>query len=258
MRSLNKDHDCGRVEFLPEGKCFLKVCSGYYSGTYLWEGNVCVCRPESEDEESVILTREGDSFVDEEGHHWVPHDSVVKVPWPDMKPVTIVIVDSKTKKPVRDFSYDYAVSTPNARYEPLPARRTEVRAKDGSFSIDAPDSCEIFLDLEGPDLVDGYGSDRTIQVKSGDRKRKFKVDVRVGVTVTGVVVNSTAGSRFNTRSMTRTTTRTRTMAALSRRSKQPDPFLSRSVRGRGAWRGSAGFPRTALGAARMRGWWPVY
>lgn len=190
---VNKDHDCGRVEFLQEGKCFLKVCSGYYSGTYLWEGNVCVCRPESEDEEPVILTREGDSFVDEEGHHWVPHDSVVKVPWPDMKPVTIVIVDSKTKKPVRDFSYDYAVSTPKARYEPLPARRTEVRAKDGSFSIDAPDSCEIFLDLEGPDLVDGYGSDRTIQVKSGDRKRKFKVDVRVGVTVTGVVVDAGSG-----------------------------------------------------------------
>jgi hypothetical protein len=35
------------------------------------------------------------------------------------------------------------------------------------------------------------------------------------------------------------------MAALSRRSKQPDPLLSRSVRGRGAWRGPADFLRTA-------------
>ena len=127
------------------------------------------------------------------------------------KPVNFTVVDAATKEPLTEFSYRISVIVPgevDQRHEPAKPARLDVKLPTGNFSVNAPVSCKIELDIDSPDVVAGYQHNETsiLHVLSTDPKREFVVQVGVGMTVRGVVREAKTGRRFPARRSRRSLT----------------------------------------------------
>jgi hypothetical protein len=116
-----------------------------------------------------------------------------KLPWKDARPVTMVVLDSKTKKPIPRFSYAYRINTPMSEYAQSLERPVDVQSEDGTFQLLAPDSCEIELVVTGENILGGFGTWKTYDLTADNKLRRIEVLVRTGVVITGTVVDARTG-----------------------------------------------------------------
>ena len=136
--------------------------------------------------------RDGRTLIDKDGNRWVPREDVDKIPWKEASPVTVVVLDRETRKPFTRFSYVYTIRTPTEEYSPLLVRPTEVRSAEGTFTIPAPELCEIEVGIKSEEVVRG-GVWWTDRLAREDKNRKIEVLARPGVAVEGVVVDAETG-----------------------------------------------------------------
>ncbi|HBO42767.1 MAG TPA: hypothetical protein DD670_02275 [Planctomycetaceae bacterium] len=179
-----------RIEFLPDGKSFQHDHHGE-KGTYSRDEDTYVCR--YEDGRQMRFRWEGKSLVDQDGDEWAPREELLAMPWKDVSPVTIVVLDPKTRKPIPRFTYSYTISTPDAKFDPMLVRSIEVESRDRSFVLSAPASCEIQMQVEGGAILGGYGTWRSYHLTTDNKDRRIEVLVGVGAIVSGVVVDASTG-----------------------------------------------------------------
>lgn len=109
-----------------------------------------------------------------------------------LKPVTIEVVDARTKKPVTEFAYLYRLTFVSQTPRGFKERGGgKVSSPTGSFEIQAPVSCELTLHLESRDSLRGYGHNGfSYVIKSDDPTRKVRAELEFGMSVRGVVRDS--------------------------------------------------------------------
>lgn len=184
---VNKEYPRDRIEFLADGKYFRGYCGGS-QGTYTREKDTYVCK--GEDGGGTRFRLKGRILVDQGGDEWIPRDDIVKMPWKDVSPVTMVVLDRKTREPLAKFSYTYQISTPKAKYDPMWVRPIEVESDDGTFVLSAPKSCKIEMRIEGETVLGGFGTWREYHLTADNKKRRIEVLVETGIDVKGVVVDA--------------------------------------------------------------------
>lgn len=119
---------------------------------------------------------------------FVPLSAAVAADEP-LKPVTIEVIDARTKKAVTEFEYQYLVefvSQPPRGFRDEGAGK--VSSASGSFEILAPASCKLSVDIQSRESLRGYGHNGFAYViKSDDAVRKFRAELKLGITVRGIV-----------------------------------------------------------------------
>lgn len=134
-----------------------------------------------------ILSPDGNSWIDQDKHRWVPRETLVKID-PSWTTVRIQVVD-QDKKPVEAFGYGYRIDSMDGRWDPMLVR--PLQGKAGLIEIKAPDECEIVLSIEHPDFGRGYGADRHLDRKAGNAK--LVAEFHRGRTIRGKVVADATG-----------------------------------------------------------------
>jgi hypothetical protein len=120
-------------------------------------------------------------------------DESPKMPWKERLPVSIVVLDRETHRPIPRFSYTYTISTATEKYDPMLVRPIEVRAGDGTFSLLAPKVCKIGMRIEGENVLGGFGTWGEYHLTADNRQRRIEVLVATGVTVKGQVTDARNG-----------------------------------------------------------------
>lgn len=115
--------------------------------------------------------------------------SVARAADEPLKPVTIEVIDAKTKKPVTEFAYRYWITfvsqTPRGFKD---EGEGKVGSPAGSFEIQAPASCKLSVNIESRDSLRGYGHNGfSYVIKSDNPMRKVQAELELGMTVRGVV-----------------------------------------------------------------------
>lgn len=180
-----------RIEFLSDGGCHFAKGNSNSSGKYAQEKGTVICRQENE--EVFRFQIEDGELIDQDGNVWVRREEIVVLPWKDVRPVTMVVLEGKTRKPITEFTYRYQISTPTAKYDPLNVRPDEVRSNTGEFTLVAPQACQIELSVEGKNILAGYGTWKSYDLTSDNTLRRIEVVVQTGVTVNGTVVEGRMG-----------------------------------------------------------------
>lgn len=181
-----------RIEFAEDGICYFH--DPYFErGQYFYnsQNSVVVCRTD-EGVRYKLLLKNG-SLYDQKGNRWSPRDEVVKLPWAETSPITFVVLDERTKKPIKDFSYTYRISDSQLEFDPLLVLPIKVSSKDGTFQLFGPSSCEVDLRIEGGPILQGYGSWKEHSVSEQDHSRVVKAFVETGVAIKGIVVDAQTG-----------------------------------------------------------------
>jgi hypothetical protein len=185
---VKKDCHDDRIEFLSDGRYYDNGSRQW--GTYTVEKDECACR--RGDEEQFRFVTKGRILIDADDHEWVPREDLAKMPWKDLSPVTIVVLDRDTRRPIPRFAYTYEINAPEGTYDPLWVRAKEVRSATGEFQLLAPKSCQISVQIEGEGIVSGYGrngpSGGDYALTSENKPRRIEVAVSTGMTLEGVVV----------------------------------------------------------------------
>jgi len=108
-----------------------------------------------------------------------------------LKPVTISVINDETGKPVTHFSYTCSIETPGQQPRPQAGcseKWTELKSPTGSFTVMAPESCEIGLAVEAPGYLGGFGRVYgSYPIKAADKERKIVFELYPGLTVRGTV-----------------------------------------------------------------------
>jgi hypothetical protein len=177
-----------RIELLPDGT-YYSVSPHESSGTYKKASHTLTCIDKLNGDKTEFALQ-GESLVDTLGHQWVRRETLLKFPWKDAVPVSVMVVDDKTRAPITEFAYTYGISTPTATFDPLLVRPIEVRSPKGTFSLLAPKSCQIELHLEGGLIIGGYPWEKEYALTAGMKDRKIEAPVTTGVLVEGVVVDA--------------------------------------------------------------------
>jgi hypothetical protein len=176
-----------RIEFLPDGR-YYAVDGRSSSGTWVKkEGRVDCVDKQGETTEFLVV---GKGLLDEDKTPWSHLDKPRAIPWKDVSLLTFAVTDSQTHAPVTEFSYTYTISTTTEAYDPMIVRPIDVQSKTGTFSIGAPRSCEIELQIVGDAIIGGYGTRQKFVVSSDNLLRRIEVPVEVGAVVRGVVVDA--------------------------------------------------------------------
>lgn len=114
---------------------------------------------------------------------------------PAVSPVTFVVTDHRTGKPVPEFSYNCWIETEAGNFTEWEDRWVPVHSPAGTFRIDAPASCSVNLGVRARDYTDGrsYPSYRSFLVKADDRERRFELRLTPGMLVRGTVRDADTG-----------------------------------------------------------------
>lgn len=106
-----------------------------------------------------------------------------------IKPVTVEIVDAKTKKPVTEFTYSsWITSVIELPRGVKNEGQGKVSSPSGSFEVHAPVSCELAVSIKSRDSLRGYGHNSfSFVIKSTDAVRKVRAELELGMTVRGIV-----------------------------------------------------------------------
>jgi hypothetical protein len=185
---VEKNATYNRIELLPDGT-YYAASPHPSSGTYKKAILKLTCIDKEHGDKTEFGVK-GESLVDPLGNQWVRRETLVKFPWKDALPVSVVVVDDKTRAPIAEFAYNYRISTPTAEFDPLLVRPIEVRSPKGTFSLLAPKSCQIKLHLEGGMIIGGYPWEKEYALTPGVKERKIEAPLTTGVLVEGVVVDA--------------------------------------------------------------------
>lgn len=178
------------IELTPDGSFFLSVDTfRFQSGTWKVVDGKIIC---SIGERSLELSVRDGQLVDQKRQVWKRRDDCLQ-PIENSTPLTIVVLNRKTLEPVTNFQYSLEMETEKGLYSLLHARPVPVESADGSFQIDAPPSCLLRVEVTGRDVLTGFGSVKTITVRSDDQSRRYEIVLEAGVRTAGVVVDSENG-----------------------------------------------------------------
>jgi hypothetical protein len=109
----------------------------------------------------------------------------------EMEPVTIELIDARSKKPVGEFQYQYWITSSDQRGNQLPVEWQVHKEADGPLRILAPKSCVISISWKATDYIAGFRQSlRGVYVKSTDVDRNYKLELRRGDTISGVVLDA--------------------------------------------------------------------
>lgn len=188
---VNKKSPHYGIDFLPGGECFFSHAFGDSAGTWAKDKDAFVCK--AGDEEKARFRVQDHTLIDQDGEPWVRREEVAQVPWKNVSSVTMVVLDSETRKPITRFSYTYRISTPAATYDPLLVRPQEVRSDSGTFMLSAPRACEIEIKVEGENILGGFSKWKSYNLTSDNKLRRIEVLVATGVTFSGTVTDARTG-----------------------------------------------------------------
>jgi hypothetical protein len=106
-----------------------------------------------------------------------------------LKPVTVCVINGKTKQPVADFTYTFAIKVAGENPPEMETRApTNVHSPSGTFQIAIPTSCLLDLGIESRDSLGGYGHNSfTYVIRSTDRERTLVAALDIGGTLRGTV-----------------------------------------------------------------------
>ncbi|MEI6972449.1 MAG: carboxypeptidase-like regulatory domain-containing protein, partial [bacterium] len=180
------------LELGPAGVFYLRSAPGEYSGGP-WESRRKEVTMLPHAGSQVTMTRDGEALVDAAGTRWLK-DTHAAAPKNDTaRPVYVTVRDFDTGRAVTEFSYDYWIDTEAGRETTRWARRRNVRAADGSVTIDAPPDCDVTVCVESPDYISGFGNWGIFTVESTDDSRSFVIELRRGAVVRGTVTDGADG-----------------------------------------------------------------
>jgi hypothetical protein len=185
---VEKDATVHRIDLVPDGTYYADppyVRSGTYTKTH--QTLTCI---DKEDGNKTEFALKGENLIDPSGHTWVRRESLLAFPWKDAVPVSVVVVDDKTRAPIAEFNYTYRISTPRATFDPLLVRAIAVRSPNGTFSLLAPKNCQIKLHLEGGMIIGGYPWEKEYALTADMKERRIEAPAKTGVLVEGVVVDA--------------------------------------------------------------------
>ncbi len=109
---------------------------------------------------------------------------------PDLRPVTVSVVDGENGAPVTEFVYQAWYDAPGVRSPPNGDEWTRVASPAGTFEIQAPPSCRLGIMARAPDYIGGYPMLNEFTIKATDEPRRVVVRLRRGITVRGTVRDS--------------------------------------------------------------------
>lgn len=137
----------------------------------------------------VILKAKGSDLIDQDGNLWAPRQQVLKTP-PAWTPVSIKVID-QNKKPLSRFQYTYTIESKEGNWDPLLVQPLWHDPDQNKLTIKAPAECVIHLHINHPKTIDGFNHQR-----QGRRQRgaeKIKINVQLGKTVRGKIIDHTSG-----------------------------------------------------------------
>lgn len=105
-----------------------------------------------------------------------------------LPPVSIAVIDAKTRQPIRAFSYQYRIHSVDGRPDMVQDKWQAHQSDTGTLALPAPAGGTITFTAKAPEYEPRYGRvDQTLQLKAEDRERKFYVWLYQGITVRGTV-----------------------------------------------------------------------
>ena len=103
------------------------------------------------------------------------------------KTVTVAVVESGSRRPIKEFSYRYAYRS-TGQSKGFGERWTAVESAEGTCVVDVPASCKLSLEIKGRDHVGGRAMDKEVIIRSNDDPgRVVEVELTRGATVRGIV-----------------------------------------------------------------------
>jgi len=110
------------------------------------------------------------------------------------RPVSVVVLDGKTKKPVTSFTYRYRIDAPGIEQHGLDRLSPlhKVSSADGTFTIPAPRSCRVVLSIfaEGFCRYHTYPGRLKHNIHPTDVKRRIEIHLDPGHTVRGTILDA--------------------------------------------------------------------
>lgn len=111
-------------------------------------------------------------------------------PAAELKPVTVVVVDSASGAPIQEFALKATYEAPGLKGRSRSNAWTTAKSPTGTIEIQTPPACLLSLMVAAADYIGTYPSVNQFVVKSSDRPRKVVIRLRRGITVTGIVRDS--------------------------------------------------------------------
>ncbi|MBL8812231.1 MAG: carboxypeptidase regulatory-like domain-containing protein [Planctomycetaceae bacterium] len=183
------NHFC--VEFAEDGTFYLSTRPFRFTrGTFQAANGQLVC---TDGKKTITFSTRDGNLIDQIGKTWKPREQILAGLERDCSEFVIVVLNDDTLEPVTSFQYMAEIQTDKGSRSLLTARPTTVESPDGTFRIMVPRSCLLQLDISGPDVVNGFGAFKSIEIKSSDTTRRAEVTVGVGNRVAGVVVDAETG-----------------------------------------------------------------
>ena len=111
-------------------------------------------------------------------------------PADSLKPLTVLVIDAETGKPIPAFEYSYRAEGPGG-FEAGDWDWTAVRAEDGAVKLELPASCVLNFEARAPGYV-YYGTTwaERYLIRTGDRERGIRHKLQHGITVAGRVIDA--------------------------------------------------------------------
>ncbi len=119
-----------------------------------------------------------------------PDDRAAAAPAPDLKPVTVAVVDQETGEPVTAFTYKFRYRSPGC-ISPYMKTWQPVESPSGTVAVRAPTACCLGVEVRSKDFKAGWRNDREFIIRSNDEARRVVMKMERGATVHGIVRDAT-------------------------------------------------------------------
>lgn len=104
------------------------------------------------------------------------------------KSVKIDVSDEETGESIPEYEYQYWINTADRKGDTAVEKWQTHRAAAGVLELHAPLSCEIKINVRAREYEGGPArTNHTLLVKSDNKERKFYIELRRGIVVSGVI-----------------------------------------------------------------------
>ena len=112
-----------------------------------------------------------------------------------LRPITLVVTDAKTQKPITEFVCEYDIYGANKNEDQRNYKGVNVQSPTGTFQIDAPQFCSISIRVKVCGYIEGWGYPRFYDwdIRSDDENRLLGLALTPGAIVRGVVKDAKTG-----------------------------------------------------------------
>jgi hypothetical protein len=107
-----------------------------------------------------------------------------------LRPVTLVVIDLETGKPINGFSYQAWYDAPDRVNSPIGDAWTLVKSPTGTVEVSAPSTCRLSIKVKAPDYIRDDPPVNEFVVRLAVDSRRVIVRLRRGFTAQGVVRDS--------------------------------------------------------------------